>query len=253
MSNVEHILLDERARNAMASSAIEVDHSIFFRRESGLLCAVDLAGYGTALSYALENMHSFNDSPAAIQDTFRKSVAAQFAQMLGRLGVMQVQTAGDGFLATFPARVFELRGTIDRLLREWGTVVARVKQLNSSIRNPDYQVGSRMALHFGDYEYGRTCGARSINPAFDGAAIIEVARLEQALAIATRRAPEPSYTTPPLSPKNHYIVFSKALRSTLGLGWAPESVNIRRQGELNLEAKEFRDIGELWEVYPDLR
>ncbi|QXJ21304.1 hypothetical protein AGRA3207_002143 [Actinomadura graeca] len=249
ISDVEHIVSDKGARSTMTASAIEIDPAMFSRRESGILCVVDLAGYGAALKYARENMHSFSETTNVIQETFRKSIASQFDQMLARLGTMQVQTAGDGFLATFPRRSFDAAcDVVDELLAEWRTVVQRVGLLNEAIKNPAYRVGSRMALHFGEYEYGRIGGVGSSAPAFDGAAIIEVSRLEQALAIAAREGtvPEGSPTGRALVSRDHNVIISTGMRQELGDGWRPRDVAYRHLGEIDLSAKEFAGHGEVW-------
>jgi class 3 adenylate cyclase len=251
MSNVEHVLDNKRSLNALKASGIPVPRELFSRREKGVLCAVDLAGYGTALRYATENMHSFDEVSTMIQESFRKSVAKYFDRMLATLGAMQVQTAGDGFIAAFPERVFQDKAeALERLFAEWREVTARLDSLNSSIRTPEFRVGSRMALHYGEYEYGRIGGAASFTPAFDGASIIEAARLEQGLAAAMREGAEVVGDDQPLTKHDNNIIVSSAMRAALGESWKPRTSGLRYRGELPLAAKEFRDHAELWAISP---
>jgi hypothetical protein len=240
MSNIQHVMATPSLRARLASSSTFLPRELFARGERGLLVAVDLAGYGTALQYARERMHSFGSDADSIQAAFRKSIGTYFDRLLGQLGATQVQTAGDGFVAAFPERVF---GDVGRLaadlLGQWRRFIGGIGDLNKEIRDEGLRVGSRMALHFGDYEYGRIGGITSFVPAFDGASIVEVARLEQGLAGAMRDGR--------LEPKHHYVAVSRALRGRLGAGWsAPEDP----VGILDLEAKEFRDQAEVWEVRP---
>lgn len=243
MSNIQHVLGTPGLRGKLESLAVSLPRDLFARRESGLLVAVDLAGYGTALKYAREQMHSFGSDTNSIQAAFRKSIGTYFDRMLGRLGAMQVQTAGDGFVAAFPARVFHnLAGLVADLLAQWRQLVGEIGRLNLEIREEGLRVGSRMALHFGEYEYGRIGGITSFVPAFDGASIVEVARLEQGMADAMRGRHVG------LRPKRHYIAVSQALRGRLGDGWSAPDGLADRVGILDLEAKEFRDQAEVWEV-----
>jgi hypothetical protein len=254
MSNVEYVLDNAHSRNSLRANSIQLPRDLFSRRETGILCAVDLSGYGTALKYAMENMHSFDEGFAAIQEGFRKSVAKYFDHMLAKIGAMQAQTAGDGFIAAFPSRVFtDKSATIERLFLEWSHVIARLNALNASIRVPEYRVGSRMALHYGEYEYGRIGGAASFIPAFDGASVIEVARLEQGLAVAMRAGEVVSgdFTGKPLTKHDNNVIISSAMRSALGVDWKPQAISVGWRGELNLAAKEFRDQAELWSISHD--
>lgn len=251
MSDIEYVLSNRQARGHLIMSSIPVGRTMFSRCDSGILCAVDLAGYGAALKYARQNMRSFSEGSETIQANFRKSIAAHFELMLAKLGVMQAQTAGDGFIATFPERVFlDIKKTIIEILREWLKVLEKVEKLNNSIDDPGFKVGSRMALHFGQYEYGRIGGVRSFAAAFDGTAIIDVARLEQGMAAATRSGAQaagmPSSAS--LSRQSNYVILSKELSRLLGDGWNPQIEGIRFVGELTLTSKEFKESGDVWEV-----
>lgn len=242
MSNIQRVLATPGLRETLASASIPLPRELFARTERGLLVAVDLAGYGTALKYAREQMHSFGSDANSIQAAFRKSIGAHFDRMLGQLGGMQVQTVGDGFVAAFPVRVFgDVGRLVADLLARWRQFVGGIGRLNLEIREEGLRVGSRMALHFGEYEYGRIGGVASFVPAFDGAAVIEVSRLEQGLAGAMRGA------DPTLHPKRHYVAVSRALRDRLPDGWSAQQDRI---GVLDLAAKEFRDQVEVWEVRP---
>ena len=241
MSNIQHVVATPGLRATLASSSIGLPRDLFARKENGLLVAVDLAGYGTALKYAREQMHSFGSEANSIQAAFRKSIGTHFDRMLGQLGAMQVQTAGDGFVAAFPVRVFgDIARLVAELMAQWRRFVGGIGVLNKEIREDGLRVGSRMALHFGEYEYGRIGGITSFVPAFDGGSVVEVARLEQGLAGAMRDGR--------LYPKRHYVAVSRALRGRLGDGWSAPAED--RVGILDLEAKEFRDQAEVWEVRP---
>lgn len=187
MSNVEHVLSDNDSRAQLRSSAMELPERIYSHRENGLLLMADLAGYGRALQYARRNMRSFGVDAQQIQRIFRVGIARQFERIFAHSGTTQVQPAGDGFLAAFPVRVdVSMDMVLQDVLSLWRGVIDFTQQMNASIEDPTVRVGSRLAIHYGSYEYGRVCGTASTAIAFDGESIVEVARMEQGLAVAMR-------------------------------------------------------------------
>jgi hypothetical protein len=182
-SNVEHVLRNEETRLALESARLRLDAEMFTRSESGLVCVVDLSGYGRALKYAHTQMRSFTETSERVQTGLRIAVSEYLQDMLAALGATQAQIAGDGLVAAFPDRVFKDRNaTIRKILAEWSRVTAAIDNLNASIAKPEFRMGSRMALHAGDYSYGRTGGVGSFLPAFDGQSVVDAVRLEQGLA-----------------------------------------------------------------------
>jgi hypothetical protein len=256
MSNVEWLLKNEAARKAISDQAIDVRSELFYRKESGLVCAADLAGYGSAHRYASENMHAFGLRQDEISQFFRRSVATRLEEMLTTVGTTQVQTAGDGFLAAFPDRVSEDRTSkVAEIVSRWTTVTEEVERLNGYIRDQRFRIGSRLAIHSGDYDYGRIGASSSFVPAFDGTCIIEVARLEQALGVAMREmrvVEDPSEVGQggtALAARGHYVLLSPEInREVLGsiTGRHP---HWRYLGSVDVSAKEYASRGEIlvWE------
>lgn len=246
MSNVQRLLTEPAARRSLTASQISVPSSLFALEDTGIICVADLAGYGSALRYAHDNMHAFPVSVDQIELFFRRTVASQLENMLAALGTTQAQLAGDGFLSAYPDRLgVSRRDRIARTLRQWSLVVDRVTELNTHIRDDRYKIGSRLALHAGGYCYGRTGLISSFAAAFDGANIIEAARLEQALGSAMRNhrmvidAPTDSGGEATLKARGHYVVVSpKLLEETpdaledLGSGWS-------KVGTVDVSAKEY--------------
>jgi hypothetical protein len=185
-SNLQGILENPRLVDEMRSHAISLQGVEFFREEEGFIVAVDLAGYGTACKYAAEHMGSFDKTGREIATQLRMSVAGLFYAFLARIGLSQVHMAGDGLICGFPRRLFEDRDASRALQGFFGSYLeflGEVETLNSYISDPACQVGSRIAVHYGPYRFGRVAQARSFAPDFDGAAIVEVARLEAALRL----------------------------------------------------------------------
>jgi hypothetical protein len=224
-SNVEHVLRNDETRLALESGKIRLDRDMFTRAETGLLCVVDLSGYGRALRYARSRMGSFTQTGERIQTDLRIAVSEYLQDMLASLGATQAQIAGDGFVAAFPDRVFaDRRGTVAHILEEWARVIRAVENINASISASAFRMGSRMALHAGEYTYGRTGGVGSFLPAFDGQAVVDAVRLEQGLGAAEAA-----------SGVRHRLAVSSVLRGLDGLvrdiGWSP-------RGSTLLTAKE---------------
>lgn len=244
MSNVQHLLSDEIRRLAIEARAFELSSKMFARREHGVICVVDLSGYGAALRYAKDNMHTFSTTPSQIQEELRQEVAERFQELLGRLGASQIQVAGDGFVAAFPNRVFpSIVETVQRFVAGWLEIVDRLKRLNSVVRDLSQRVGSRVIIHVGDYRFGRIGGVKSFSPAFDGESIIEAVRMEQGLGALTR-AIGPG-DDPSGAERRHYLGVSKTIHDAISSremhgdvdSWEP--LGVRR-----LSAKEFE--GEAW-------
>jgi hypothetical protein len=83
------------------------------------------------------------------------------------------------------------RSVVTRLISYWRRFLELLERLNKDIRDPGLAMGSRMALHYGAYLYGRIGFRRSFAPTFDGASVVEVARLEQGLSLAVKGGGEP--------------------------------------------------------------
>lgn len=184
-SNLEVILNSEDNVKRLQARAISLERTEFFREERGLLIAVDLAGYGTVCKYAQEKMHSFEKLGPEIAGEFRETVARYFYRMLAATGVYQVHMAGDGFICALSETNFPEKGglwnAVVTFFDQYEVLLQQVATLNSFIPEVQNRVGSRIALHFGQYRYGRIAQALSFGADFDGASIIEVARLEAAL------------------------------------------------------------------------
>ncbi|WKX09453.1 hypothetical protein [Streptomyces sp. NL15-2K] len=239
MSNVEHVLGDDMRRLAISEESIDVDANLFNREERGILCVVDLAGYGTALRYALDHMHTFSTAAASAQDDFRRQVAHELHTMLGDIGSTQAQFAGDGFVAAFPERVFPDAAELTaKILTRWERLIDLVEQLNGAIRDPEKRVGTRLVLHHGAYTYGRIAGTRSFAAAFDGAAVIEAVRLEQGLAAASKERGTGVFSS--LPQRLHLLAVSADLEARLKTpeGEAPFD-RWSALGRTELTAKEY--------------
>lgn len=191
MSNIVHVLQSDAGLKTLLAHSVLLERADFYREEVGILSAIDLAGYGAACKYASEHMGSFGQRGAQIATTFRESVAHMFYAMCARAGISQAHMAGDGMICALPQRLFDGRGTkgaLSDLLGSYNSFLDDIETLNSYISDTAMRVGSRIALHWGEYRFGRIAQARSLGAEFDGANIVAVARLEAGLREFTKGA-----------------------------------------------------------------
>jgi hypothetical protein len=99
---------------------------------------------------------------------------------------------GDGFIAALPFMTgdgHEARTLLQRFLDAFASFTSLLNDVDQRFgeRSPDAApnprpiLGSRLAIHFGSFRYGKMALASSLSASFDGAAITDVARLEQGL------------------------------------------------------------------------
>jgi class 3 adenylate cyclase len=244
-SNVSHIIRTPERLTALRERAIPLQQRHFRHEEEGLLCTADLAGYGTALRYAQEEMHGFGLRGEQMAGLLQSSVIRHFDVIFSQLGVSQVRTLGDGFMAAFPKRVFpRVADVVAALIGYWRRFVETLEQLNRDIRDPALAMGSRMALHFGEYQYGRIGLGRSFGPTFDGASVVEVARLEQGLALAVKGGREAGEGTgdsiEALRSQRHVLAISDAAYAQCAERLDDLSDHLVFHGRMPLDAKELQ-------------
>lgn len=189
MSNVQFILSSPDGLDQLMSRAIQLYPADFMNKERGIIICADLAGYGSACKYAIENMHTFDKRGAEIANRFRESVSVLFYKLLTKIGISQVHTTGDGFICALPERAFfnnDISKTLQYFIQNYISFLDIINTFNTYILDPKKRLGSRLALHYGDYKYGRIAQGRSHTADFDGASIIDVARLEAILRKFTK-------------------------------------------------------------------
>lgn len=187
-TNVAYLLNNTSIITKLIDSAKDIKMENFSMMETGTICVIDVAGYGTALRHTQQNMVSFRQSEIEIMQDFRFSISNQLIDFVSELGTTQVQIAGDGLICAFPLRVFDDNNSlIKSIITKWEKTIVELEKLNSSIKDENKKVGSRIVLFNGDYQYGRINGTLNFSPAFDGQSIIEAVRLEQGLSAWTKK------------------------------------------------------------------
>ena len=183
ISALQRILGDPSELLRLSLTALKVDGLSTVRRDSGIIAVADFAGYGAILNGAFTGM--FND-PDAARKEYQTRVLGTLERSLTNPGTTQVQTVGDGFVAAYPVgtRPEQLAAKLVTVISRWTETVRIVdRDLNGALATSNNlaRLGSRMALTSGRYEWGRINGLESFAPAFTGSAVVEAARLEQAL------------------------------------------------------------------------
>src|SRR6185436_7895332 len=139
-----------------------------------------------------------------------------FTQMFLDAGISHVHTAGDGFLCAIPCAASQARDAFEDFFGAYHRFLSWLEMTNQQITqhasqngHEPPQLGSRLAVHVGEYSYGKIGLAASVVPAFDGAAIIDVSRLEQGLRAQVKGGRQPP-------PGNHHLIVSTPAKQHLG-------------------------------------
>jgi hypothetical protein len=171
---------ERRGRLKDHSVRLRADH--FSRTEEGLIVVADLAGWGRALQAAGQPRNAIGVTGPSNVHQFVDHTNAAYHRFLSRIGPSYEQHSGDGILAVFHARSYDLADVLSRLLPGWRTLLAHVEPLNEYLQDAGIVIGSRLAIHHDSYRYGRTGQALSHSAAVTGEGIVKAARLEQGLA-----------------------------------------------------------------------
>lgn len=216
-TNLAHIVGTPEKRKALCAQSVSLREEDFHSTYSGLLVCGDIAGYGAACKHVadMQSLEAEARDPATI---IRESAAAGFTQLFHEAGMRQIHTAGDGFIAALPLQSeSEIREALMHFLEAYERFLHALDELNTRIAADFIRVsgegdppvmGSRLALHWGEYRYGKIARAASSAPTFDGATIIDVARLEQGLSAMTKGKVEDPVG---VSARPHTVIQSQAL------------------------------------------
>jgi len=183
-SNVTYIL--NNYCDALKANAIRLDKTDYRKEEEGLIMSFDLSGFGSVCKYASTTMHSFQNNGLQIATNFRESVASLFYDFFSDVGVTQVHMAGDGFMAAIPKRYMQDSTFMQKFFQSYFSLLKKIDTFNVSIKDDNIKVGSRIAINHGQYVFGRIALSKSFSADFDGADIIETARLEGGLREYTK-------------------------------------------------------------------
>ncbi|WP_461046775.1 hypothetical protein [Terrabacter koreensis] len=182
-SNLEHVLCDETMSSQILADAIPMGAADFLSNDRGLVVACDLSRYGSALTLARSTMSGYLGSGEDAAETFARKVSSLLQDFIRSLGTIQVQLAGDGVIAALPDRIGDaVPERFTRVVESWTRLIEGLETLNARTSSSKFEVGSRMSIHYGEYQFGRISGPRSVVVGFNGRAVVEAARLEGAMS-----------------------------------------------------------------------
>lgn len=257
-TNLAHVLEDQDTRRALRQRAVEVPRDRFFDTHDGILFCGDIANYGAACEYANKLMGLLPRSGQAHllgpDDVLRESAIVTFTRMFLEAGASHVHTAGDGFLCGIPCRKEELSQTLDGFLAAYLRLLELLELNNRALADHARrssrtapQLGSRLAIHVGDYRYGKMGLAASLVPAFDGAGIIDVSRLEQGLRDRIKKQEAQRLRRGERPPARHQLIVSREATERLG---RLEHEAVVPNGTCTVHSKESRQRASLYVVDP---
>lgn len=239
ISGLQRVL--ERHVGGVRDRAIDVSAVATRRSEHGIIVVADIAGYGRVLT---SQYFGYVSSQAKEQRAFQSRVLSALERALTATGTTQVQTAGDGFLAGYPTSGDDkvTQETLVDVLQQWTDTVRLIHvEINAALAAAQNtsRLGSRIAISFGEYEWGRINGLGSFAPSFNGPAVVDTARLEQGL---NRYAGE-QVELGAMKGGEHLLVLDEALVRFMGAGLKKLSgLSWNDLGVVTLRAKE-RIIG----------
>ncbi len=209
-SNVKYVLEQDAA--GVGEVWTKAPPERFSDDYKGVLVCADLANFGTTTSRV--DVDTLSTEGKKVATDFRQGIAHLFNQFFAELGTLQVHLAGDGFICAIPTpdhSSAEISAVIRRVLERHEPLRIAVERVNKFLNADDKQLGTRLALHYGSYSYGRVGRSRAATPSFDGAAVIEVARLESSLGKYVKR-------TQAQAPEElrHSLISSPQLRKAAG-------------------------------------
>jgi hypothetical protein len=252
-SNLSHVVEDPDRRAWLRESAIEIPRDEFFREHEGLLVCGDIANYGASCRYAHDHMQGIDIDGDDAADLLRDLATIAITRVFHDAGLSQVHTAGDGFIAALPETTDPTpRIALQRFLRAWVRFTELLDKVNERIASHASSdrkragapvLGSRLAVHFGNFRFGKMAQAASLVSTFDGAAIIDVARLEQGLRAIVKdpaRADEAS-----IGGVDHAVILSASAATALGgVRNVPEGiVGLKKTKAVSKEATQQSFVG----------
>lgn len=250
-SNLRSVLEDERLRGALSDSAVAIDPEAFFTSQNGFIFAGDLAGYGRFCQFLADNTGDLDRTGDAGAQEFRDLAIRLFTKLFHSADIRHTHTAGDGFICALPeselpSHQAQLQSALSAHLEmtkkldgfnEKAKVFAQKRNLGQPPR-----LGSRLAVHHGDYRFGKMSMLASLLPTLDGASVIEAARIEAGLR---------SWVYSTDRPDQHWIAVSqKATQQLSGLELSDLSSYGPFEPKQGVEVaeKEFAGSVELWQV-----
>lgn len=221
VSNLKHVLCNNSYRGSLREPCVDVRDEHLVLREEGFLVQADMAGFGEACNFIGKR-----DTPVRLgvdqAEEYRRVLVESFSDILAKAGINQARLTGDGFLCGVPKRE-DNRGKIPTIIRRfleaYSDHLEKIEEMNQKLSPRDrhrYAVGSRVALHYGRYDYGRVAGLMPLVADFDGPEIVTVSRSESALKAIGDRIEKKRKKRKKPTGKRHEAIVTPQLTKLLG-------------------------------------
>jgi hypothetical protein len=222
VSNLKHVLCNGHFQGSLREPYVDVTDEHLVLKEEGLLAQADMAGFGEACMYIAKRSTPVRTGERQAEE-YRRTLVQSFSDILARAGINQARLTGDGFLCGLPKRADnkgKLPRIIGRLLDAYSAHLEKIEEMTRFLPVKErrrYSVGSRLALHYGRYDYGRVAGLIPLVADFDGSEIVAVSRAESALkVIGDKIDKQQTRTHHHLDQRAHRAIVSQALAKVLG-------------------------------------
>ncbi|WP_109769491.1 hypothetical protein [Oceaniradius stylonematis] len=212
------------------SRAINIERNDLVVDDEGWILIVDVAGFGRLCDHVSTEQGNIFESGDAIRERFRFTLAELFESVLDEAGCSQTYFTGDGLIAAFPTRLC-ITNEFDQLnmfMKAYTRLMEFLTEISQRLDGKVEPVGSRLVVHYGQYEFGRVGGPSTVNANFSGDAIVEVARSESALSGVVKDGSLKA---------EHALGFTESARSRLGDS-IRRLIDSRGFEELHLKTKE---------------
>lgn len=184
VENYRYVLSLSGELDALARRAIATDRADWVLTYTGFILLIDVAGFGR-LSQNLTTKHGniFEDG-SALTRRLTSDLADAFENLLLMAETFQSYFAGDGILVGIPTFSDKQRpvDALHQFLERYRGLVDQLNALNKRVDEPGMRLGSRLTVHFSEYDFGRIGGPLSTSANFSGEGIVELARCEAGLS-----------------------------------------------------------------------
>lgn len=185
VSNFVPVMSDSSELTISKRSAIDVTREHLVKAEKGFVILIDIASFGAACDYIRQNQGNIFEDGDAIGERFRFGVAEIFERLLFRSNAVQSYFTGDGMIIGIPDRLINSKNKSEgvlNLIKRYFECIDTLDGINKRLPDDIVSIGSRIMIHYGNYDYGRVGGPLTMAANFSGDAIVEVARAESGLS-----------------------------------------------------------------------
>ncbi len=185
-SNLSKVLSSDGEVERLIGDAVDVEESIFRYSLQGVVVLLDISGFGEACKIIRSQMGTFEVEGEDVESWFAQILSRHFGEELIKCGIVQFKITGDGFMASVPCEDATVFNTLKKILRCIIGIRKIVKKFDTKLSEYGGQLDLRVALHWGNYRYGRIASSFSLQPDFEGRVFTELARIEEGMKMINK-------------------------------------------------------------------